>query len=181
MTFLLRDPLVPRNLKHAIATILEEGRAGFRVFGGDTLMPAVSEHEAVAIVNALNDARELPRQGAFAHLTAASVALSEGKHALCVRESISAVEATVRSLTGKKSLSDALVELQKRVHIHSQMKSAIDKLYGYTNQEEGIRHPLLEGDEANVDEADAVFMFGACASLVSFIESKARVAGTSPA
>jgi hypothetical protein len=32
-----------------------------------------------------------------------------------------------------------------------------------------VRHALVFGDEAQVDEADALFMLGACASFVSYL------------
>jgi hypothetical protein len=35
-------------------------------------------------------------------------------------------------------------------------------LYGYTSDQKGIRHPLLDDGTADVDEADAMFMIGAC-------------------
>ncbi len=47
---------------------------------------------------------------------------------------------------------------------HDALKPAFHKLYGYSSDEEGVRHALVFGDEAQVDEADALFMLGACAS-----------------
>lgn len=43
--------------------------------------------------------------------------------------------------------------------------------------EKGIRHPLLDNAKAEVDEADALFMIGACAAFVSYMINKARLAG----
>jgi hypothetical protein len=42
-------------------------------------------------------------------------------------------------------------------------------LYGYSSDEEGVRHALVFKEEAQVDEADALFMLGACASFVSYL------------
>ena len=47
---------------------------------------------------------------------------------------------------------------------------------GYTSDEDGIRHALLEEQE-KVDIADAVFMFGACTSFTAYLVNKARTAG----
>ena len=44
--------------------------------------------------------------------------------------------------------------------LHGAFKSGIEKLYGYASDEDGIRHSLSDVT-ANVDVADAVFMFGA--------------------
>ena len=46
------------------------------------------------------------------------------------------------------------------------------KLYGYTSDERGLRHPLLEREEANVGMDEAVFMLGACASFASYLWRK---------
>jgi hypothetical protein len=46
--------------------------------------------------------------------------------------------------------------------------------YGYASNAQGIRHALLDADEATVDEADALFMIGACATFVSYLSSTRR-------
>jgi hypothetical protein len=74
-------------------------------------------------------------------------------------------------------LKDALGKLEKSVSIHGGLRSGFLSIYGYTNDEKGIRHPLLDDAQAKVDEADALFMIGACASFVSYIIHKARLAG----
>ena len=56
------------------------------------------------------------------------------------------------------------------------MKKAFLALYGYTCEEQGIRHPLLDDGTANVDETDALFMIGDCAAFVSYLIGKARSA-----
>ncbi|MDT4737073.1 hypothetical protein [Bradyrhizobium sp. WYCCWR 12699] len=73
-------------------------------------------------------------------------------------------------------LSKALKKLEHKISIHTAMKSGFSSLYGYTNDEGGIRHALLE-DAAKVDEADALFMLGACAAFVSYVLNKARSTG----
>ena len=52
----------------------------------------------------------------------------------------------------------------------------MENLYGYTSDEDGIRHALL-GEQEKVDIDDAVFMFGACASFTAYLVNKARTAG----
>ena len=46
---------------------------------------------------------------------------------------------------------------------HNALSESFQKLYGYTCDENGIRHSLLENGAANVGEEEALFMFGACA------------------
>ena len=43
--------------------------------------------------------------------------------------------------------------------------------------EKGIRHPLLDKGDAEVDETDALFMIGACGAFVSYLINKSRAAG----
>jgi hypothetical protein len=59
------------------------------------------------------------------------------------------------------------------------MKQGFNSLYGYTSDEQGIRHPMLDDGTANVDETDAIFMIGACAAFISYLINKARIAGIS--
>lgn len=60
--------------------------------------------------------------------------------------------------------------------IHGALKSGFKAIYGYTSDEKGIRHPLLDIGVAKVDETDAIFMFSACAAFISYLIGKARSA-----
>ena len=94
-----------------------------------------------------------------------------------MRESIHAVEAmAVRLAPGTDTLGVALKVLEQRGHLHGGLKAAFGSLYGYSSDEEGVRHALVFGNEAKVDEADALFMLGACASFVSYLLARARSA-----
>jgi hypothetical protein len=57
------------------------------------------------------------------------------------------------------------------------MKAGFNSLYGYTSDEQGIRHAHLNEPTAQPDETDALFMIGACAAFVSYLIGKARSAG----
>jgi hypothetical protein len=61
--------------------------------------------------------------------------------------------------------------------MHPAMKKGFTSLYAYTSDEKGIRHALLDDRAAKVDEADALFMLGACAAFVSYLINKARSSG----
>jgi hypothetical protein len=60
--------------------------------------------------------------------------------------------------------------------MHPAFKKALVSLYGYTSDEAGIRHSLLE-DETRADMHDALFVLGVCASFVTFLIGKGRTAG----
>ena len=64
--------------------------------------------------------------------------------------------------------------LESKHHVHSALKRGFTSLYGFTSDEKGIRHPLLDDGTAKVDETDAIFMIGACAAFVSYLINKHR-------
>lgn len=74
-------------------------------------------------------------------------------------------------------MNSALDRLESRAKIHNKFKHGFVNLYGYTSDEHGIRHPLLDDGTAKVDETDALFMIGACAAFVSYLIGKARSTG----
>jgi hypothetical protein len=77
-----------------------------------------------------------------------------------------------RLITEKKHFADALKVLEAKWKIHPALMDAFSKLYGYTSAEQGIRHPLVDDQNASVDEADALFMFGACSAFVTYLIEK---------
>jgi hypothetical protein len=86
------------------------------------------------------------------------------------------VESVVSVLEPKGDFAKALARLDAKVQIHGALKAGFGNLYGFTSNEQGIRHPLLEVPAAKVDETDALFMIGACAAFVSYLINKARSA-----
>ena len=87
------------------------------------------------------------------------------------------VESVARVLDQKSSsLRGALARIESKAKIHPALKDSFGKLYGFTSDEKGIRHPLLDEPVGNVDETDALFMIGACAAFVSYLINKARAA-----
>ena len=90
-----------------------------------------------------------------------------------IKESISAVEALCREITGETTLGDALRVWEKKgVKISTFLKSGIEKLYIYTNDKRtGIRHALM--DEAESPQYDeAKFMLVTCSAFVNYIQGK---------
>ncbi|WP_188913261.1 hypothetical protein [Salinarimonas ramus] len=177
LQWILRHASCPPNLARGVDFCLQRARAAYRVIDGRTVAPIASEHERDALLQALTTSHEAGLEGARAHLRNAAGAASEGSYADSVRESISSVESVVRVMAPNKSLANALAELQKTSHVHPAMKSAFEKLYGYASDEQGIRHSLLLDGDSKVDEGDALFMLGACASFVTYLISKGRAAG----
>jgi hypothetical protein len=167
------------TFKSEVAAVLEMEQSAFRVVGGDTLMPTTSKEELGAIRSAFQDTSENEFKGSHTHLKLSAIALGEGKFADSVRESIHAVESVARVLEPNAKLSKALAVLENAGHLHPSMKNGFNALYGWTSDDNGIRHALLEDGDAKVDETDALFMIGACSSFVSYLIAKRKAAGIS--
>jgi hypothetical protein len=110
------------------------------------------------------------------HLSAALKHLSDRPnpdYRNSIKESISAVEVLCREITGETTLGDALRVWEKKgVKIPTFLKSGIEKLYIYTNdQKTGIRHALMDDKEVPRFE-EAKFMLVACSAFVNYIQSK---------
>jgi hypothetical protein len=91
-----------------------------------------------------------------------------------IKEAVSAVESVARVVTGnpKATLGDALKRINDKMTIHPALRDAMNKLYGYTSDEGGIRHAMLE--ESNIDEAEAKFMIVACSAFVNFCVQRSQ-------
>jgi hypothetical protein len=91
-----------------------------------------------------------------------------------IKESISAVEAAVKSISGTDSgtLGDLLKRLARKHPIHPALEGAFTKLYGYTSDAKGIRHALMDDDRVTFDEAK--FMLVACSAFVSYVRGVSK-------
>ena len=87
-----------------------------------------------------------------------------------VKESISAVEGQVRASLGTENgtLGDLLKKFDQRAPIHPAFKAAFITLYGYTSDESGIRHALIEGGR-EVTFEEAKFMLVACSAFINYV------------
>ena len=113
--------------------------------------------------------------GAVSHLRQASESINQGDYPGAVRESIHAVESTARQTNPHaKTLEPALKSLEGAGGLHPALKRAFSNLYGYTSDEQGIRHALIDNPQPNVGQDEAVFMLGACASFSSYLARKHR-------
>lgn len=90
-----------------------------------------------------------------------------------IKESISAVESLTKILVNddKTTLGQALKVIEQNHQIPGSLKFAFSALYGYTSDEGGIRHSLLEkGVKVEIEEAR--FMLIACSAFVNYLISK---------
>ena len=140
-------------------------------------LPRSSMEQGYAVQQVLKTIEEGNIPGASAHLRKATEHINARQYADSIADSIHAVESVARQISPKetKTLGPALKSLENAGAInHPALKEAFSKLYGYTNDEQGIRHALLDKGSAEVGLDEAVFMFGACASFVAYLVNKHR-------
>jgi hypothetical protein len=157
--------------------ILEREVSAFR-FVGNEIAQITAQHEIVEIEGAMQ-AADVMRPVAV-HMKAALELFADRKspdYRNSIKESISAVEAACRILTGNNSptLGDALKQLKAKAALHPALEKAFLSMYGYTSDAEGIRHALM--DEPTLESEDAKFMLVSCSAFVNYLRSKAARAG----
>lgn len=166
--FFVRHPGCSGELKKELASAFVMARAAYRIFDNQYIAAIGTEEQAAAFERAVADAEAKNATAVRKQLIAAGVALRNADWAGSVRESIHAVEAmAVRLAPGTNTLGKALSVIDQRGNLHGSLKKAFGALYGYSSNAEDVRHALVFDDEAKVDEADALFMLGACSSFVS--------------
>lgn len=148
--------------------ILDIEKAAYRYLDG-LIVPITNEHE----LNSLNESIKTKYDSVNIHMKKALGFYSNREnpdYENSIKESISAVEAICCIIVGKDNavLSSALDRLtQNGVKIHRAQIDAFKKLYGYTSDENGIRHAGIEF--ANASSEDAKFMLISCSSFINYL------------
>lgn len=148
-------------------------RYGYRIVDG-LICEITSNEEIKTIETAANDKNTSVQehlQKALEHYAKRP----EGDYRNSIKESISAVEAICRELTGESTLGKAISNLEKKgISLQSQFKQGLQNLYNYTNDEAtGIRHASMEPDGEYVPSQDeAYFMLVTCSAFVNYIRMK---------
>ena len=178
--FIMRQRKCPPSFVSLMSSMFKTCRLAYRIDVGPppTIMPATTRTEGEELTTSLKALRAAGLHAATTHLHQAARCINDRDWAASIRESIHAVESVAKQIDpAAKTLGPALNSLQRRgVLQHHALKEALSKLYGYTSDEQGIRH-ALDGDKANVTIDEAVFMLGACASFASYLWRKHQAAG----
>ncbi len=158
------------NLRNACNMFLTAENSAYR-FVGDDITQITNETEIEAIEKALTDA---PRAVEI-HLKASLTFLSDRKKPdfrNSIKEAISAVESLCKILSGdsKATLGPALKKVAATTPLHPAFERSLLSLYGFTSDEHGIRHALM--DEPNLTYVDAKFMLVLCAGFSSYLLGK---------
>ena len=173
--FIMRDPECPEGFVEDMRAAFKRSRLAYAIDSGPppTIIPAVTTEEGEAVAASLQTLDDAGLQGSASHLRKSAECINREAWADSIRESIHAVESVARQLNPRAAtLAPALKSLEAQGALHPALKSAFSKLYGYTSDEQGIRHAHLNADQANVGMDEAVFMLGACASFASYLWRK---------
>jgi hypothetical protein len=180
--FIVRDASVGLKTKsdtlaNWVNHILEEEGSGYRFIEGH-LVAISNATEAAAITDAINASESSGLDGVRIHLETAVEHLAKKPHPdyrNSIKESISAVESAARHIGKADSLRGALAAIEKKVPLHGALKAGFENLYGYTSDDDGIRHAILDSPTVGFDEAK--FMLVSCSAFANFLISKAAAAG----
>ncbi|KAA9110372.1 AbiJ-NTD4 domain-containing protein [Microbacterium rhizomatis] len=165
-----------RAFVSALNDTFESNLVAYRVIGLE-ITPVDSNAEAEAVSAALLDAD--PIAGARHALDRALELLADRQtpdYPNSIKESISAVEAVVRMMTGEGTLGAGLSKLEAAgLKLHSALKGAWSKMYGWTSDEDGVRHGSIEA--ASADQALAKYVLVTCSAFVSYLIEEGRKTG----
>lgn len=164
---------LPDGAEVSINEVLASERSGYR-FIEKTLAPIIDETEIAAISRVV----ECPDifSGARTHMTTAVGLFSmkvDPDYRNAIKEAVSAVESAAKVIAGSESatLSTAIKLIDGSLGLHPAFRDAVLKFYGWTSDEKGVRHSLLD-EESTIDEADAHFAIVNCAGIVNFLIAK---------
>ena len=153
--------------KHSAAYQLDTSQRPY------SFAPCANREEGEVVQQAVETIRQGEMSGAVTHIRKARKFMNKREYADSIRESIHVVESVARIISpaSSKTLGPALKSLEN-AGLHKALIKGFNNIYGYTNDEEGIRHPLLDQSEADVGLDEAIFMFGACASFAAYLTRK---------
>lgn len=159
--------------KNKLNNQFERLNFGYKIIDG-LVTEITSKQEVATIEKALEDNKDNVR----IHLNNALKSLSirpVGDYRNSIKESISAVEAFSREITGENNLNFKKMETNG-LKIPSILQEAFKKLYGYTNHADtGIRHSLMDETAKYVPGADeALYMLITCSAFINYLNSKLK-------
>ena len=166
MEFVARD--LDASFRMVVNNFLETEASGYRFVNG-CITQIIDETEIEAIETAVaGENKPVSEQ-----LSRALEFLSDRHnpdYRNSIKESISAVEGQIRSTLGTDNgtLGALLNNLNQQAPMHPALKDAFSKLYGYTSDESGIRHALID-DGREIKFEEAKFMLVACSAFINYV------------
>lgn len=153
--------------------LLEYEKSGYRVIAGQ-VAPITNPQE----IEVIQDAANTGFLSVNHHIQKALQYYAEIEspdYENSIKESISAVEAICCIITGQDGKNATLGKTIKKleefgVHIHPSMANAFSSLYGFTSDQNGIRHGGI--DFKNCPAEDAKYMLISCSAFVNYLIEK---------
>ena len=166
-----KNPSETNELKHEVNSALELHYSGYRIIGLQ-LVPLSDAEESLEVEASIkHSGKFLP---VSVHIKSAAHLLNPAatpNYRNSVKESISAVEAAAKIVTGQENttLGAALTWLEKKSGLHGALKTGFSSLYGWTSAADGIRHSLMEEDKLTFEEAK--YMLVSCSAFANYLIS----------
>ena len=157
-----------------INNALERENSAYRIIN-DEITQITSEQEILSIVDALVNTN--PYSGVQQHLNQALKLMSDRQkpdYPNSIKESISAIEALGMLLLedDKITLGKAIPKLRTKYDLHPTLIESLNKLYGYTCDENGVRHG--SPNPSTMSYIDAKFMLVACTNFINYLIEKTK-------
>jgi len=148
---------------------LETFISAYRFVGG-LLTEINSEQEIASIEEALDISSKF--SSVHQHLRRALELMTDRKdpdYRNSIKESISAVEALAKLISGKSkdTLGASLNRIKGKINLHQALEQGFKNIYGYTSDEGGIRHALSEAESCQLE--DARFMLISCSAFINYL------------
>lgn len=154
------------DFMRAVNLILETEHAGYRLVAG-RFVDITNEEE----LQAVDDAANIDNPAGVSVHTKSAVGLYKDKdYRNSFKESISAVEAMARFVTGdnKATLGEALKHVESKKGLHPALKSTFSSLYGFASDENGVRHAMI--DTTSIGPAEARFFVVTCSAFINYLQ-----------
>ena len=69
-------------------------------------------------------------------------------------------------------MGQLIKKLEDEIALHPALRTAFSNLYGYTSDQDGIRHAILDAKEITFE--DAKFFLVVCSAFVNFVRVRVR-------
>ncbi|MEF9956318.1 MAG: hypothetical protein RSA22_01275 [Acinetobacter sp.] len=159
---------------NSINNVLERECSAYRIINED-VTPITSEQEIQSIEEALENTS--PYSGVQQHLNQSLKLMSDRQnpdYRNSIKESISAVEALAMQLLEDNTitLGKAIPRLRTKYELHPTLMESLNNLYGYSSDENGVRHGSPEASDLSY--IDAKFMLVACTNFINYLIEKTK-------
>ena len=165
------EGITSTSIFEKVNQVFKKEFVGYR-FVNEIIVPISDENE----IDAISEALDTKYKPVYDHLSKANGLLADRDnpdYGNSIKESISAVEAMCQIIIdpngNEATLGNMLKKLENNgIAIHGALKSAFEKLYGYTSDANGIRHAGDIGGPSSTFE-EAKFMLVSCCAFINYL------------